>query len=310
MPLIDIHTHTQPDAQSGRAFIEPYGAHFQAHDQNGSVTELLPLMAELGIETTLIVPWLPAQDLVAARIAGGQPREEAVRDVLQQWSALNGWAASMVARHPGRIVTLVGLDPILMTDEQMEAEVQLRLEQGAIGLKIAPLFLDATVQDPAVRRVWDLARRYGVFVLSECGDTEIAHHHACGHPKYFDGVLSDYPDVEVLLAHLGIHAEAEVARLTRTYPNVYTDLSMRVTKPGEPGHLPPAALVDTIRDIGVDRVLYGTNYPIVDARYSAEAFLKLPLTDEEHELVAYANARGLIERATRGKSLQRARSTP
>jgi predicted TIM-barrel fold metal-dependent hydrolase len=301
MTLIDIHTHTQPDVQSGLAFIEPYRTHFGEHGQNGSVQELLLLMERLDIETTLIVPWLAAQDLVAARIAAGQAREEAVREVLGQWSELNGWATTMVTRHPGRIVTLVGLDPILMSDEQMENEVLLRLDQGAIGLKIAPLFLDATVQHPAVRRVWDLARRYGVFILSECGDTTMGHHHACGHPKYFDGVLSEYPDVDVLLAHLGIHAEAEVARLTHTYPNVYADLSMRVTKPGEPGYLPPADLVEKIRMTGVDRVLYGTNYPIVDARYSADAFGKLPLNEDERQKIGYLNARGLIERATNRK---------
>ena len=60
---------------------------------------------------------------------------------------------------------------------------------------------------------------------------------------------------------------------------------------GYPGDdFTPPGLVDLMRRVGIDRVLYGTNYPMVDARAYAHAFRALPLEAEELRAVATENA--------------------
>ena len=137
--VIDFHTHVQPSAAEGIAFQERFG--FAKPPRNGTPEELLPIMDAAGVRCTIMVPWMPAQDLVDARIAasaeGADHRDSIRREVVREWFALNQWAVDTVAKHRGRFECLVGLDPLLMHADELRAEVEDKLAKGACGLKIA-----------------------------------------------------------------------------------------------------------------------------------------------------------------------------
>ena len=293
--LIDFHTHTQPSAEAAKEFYT-WGS-FKDSPFAGTPEEAIALMDEAGVAAMLIVPWFPAQDLVAQKVAAGEARKDAVREVVERWKALNGWAAETTRRFPGRFYSLVGLDPFLMEDREMEDEVALRLSQGACGLKIAPMFLNAPPSDPRVEIVWKLADKHGVFILSEASGKTSHPRTPHGHPAGFESRLKAYPNVKVQMAHLGRGAEDELARLTAAYPNVYADLSLRMHAMGQPPHFTAEELVAAIRKVGVDRVIYGTNYPLVDIGVCAEAFADLPLTDAEREMISSRNVMRLLGKA-------------
>jgi predicted TIM-barrel fold metal-dependent hydrolase len=286
--LFDFHTHTQPTVEAADEFFSWLTPRPRLN--RGSLDDLFARMAEVGVSRTLIVPWLPAQDLVEARVAAGELREAARLAVIDKWRDLNAWAARTAAAYPERITTLVGVDPVLMTREEVETEVALRLSEGASGIKIAPMFLGVAANDPRLRIVWELARAHKVFVLSECGARGYDGHGAWGAPQFFDEVCREFPDVTIQLAHLGMGAEHETARLTRTYPNVYADLSLRLAGLDEPGQWTSDQMLRCIRDIGAERVVYGTNYPIVDVVKFRAVFDALDLTPEERELISWRNA--------------------
>jgi predicted TIM-barrel fold metal-dependent hydrolase len=88
-------------------------------------------------------------------------------------------------------------------------------------------------------------------------------------------------------------AEAEVARLTGKYDNVYADLAMRLGGP-VPVPFDPAAVRRQIRAIGADRVLFGTNYPLVDQVSYVAALRALGLTESELRQVGWENAERLF----------------
>jgi predicted TIM-barrel fold metal-dependent hydrolase len=110
-----------------------------------------------------------------------------------------------------------------------------------------------------------------------------------GRPRYFDEVLSAFPDLTLILAHMGLGYEEDVVRLTERHANVHTDTSLRLSRLGRAGNPTPAELVALIRRIGVDRTLFGTNYPFVDPRAYRERLQALPLSERERELIAYRN---------------------
>jgi uncharacterized protein len=286
--LFDFHTHTQPTVEAADEFFSWLTPRPRLN--SGSLEELFQRMEAVGVSRTLIVPWLPAQDLVEARVAKGELREAARLAVIDKWRELNAWAAHTASAHPDRITTIVGVDPVLMTPDEVETEVALRLSQGASGIKIAPMFLGVSANDPKLRIVWELARAHKVFVLSECGARGHDGHQPWGAPRFFDEICRAYPDVVIQLAHLGWGAEEDTARLTRTYPNVYADLSLRLASLDQPGEWTSEQMLRCIRDIGADRVIYGTNYPIVDVFKFRAVFDALDLTDEERELISWKNA--------------------
>jgi len=299
--VIDFHTHVQPSASEGIAFQERFG--FEDPPRNGTPEELLPIMDAAGLSRTLMVPWMPAQDLVAERLEGSardaDARERVRRDVVQAQLALNQWAVDTVAKYAGRLECLVGLDPILMSADELRAEVEDKLAKGACGLKIAPMFLNAPPDDERVAIVFEQASRHGVFVLSQSGADGYAGQPAWGHPSHFEEVLRAWPDVDIQLAHLGFGAEAEVARLTDRYPNLYADTSARLYALGAPGEWTHAEAAEWFRRIGIERVVFGTNYPMHDPAGFIAAIRAMPLRDDERERILYQNAAGILERTRR-----------
>src|ERR1700722_2589136 len=100
MPLIDAHTHTQPTPADGMAFSARYGF---GSERKGTVDELLDTMDRAGVARTMIVPWMPAQEMISERMAAGADREGATSQVVDEWRDLNRWAAEAVTRHPDRL---------------------------------------------------------------------------------------------------------------------------------------------------------------------------------------------------------------
>jgi hypothetical protein len=304
--IVDFHVHLQPSAAEGIAFQRQFG--FEHPKRTGTVAEALGVMDEAGVAQALMVPWMPAQQLVERRLVeracedapalSWAERREAVRhEVVEEWLALNQWAVEMVARHPSRLHCLVGLDPVLMREEELRREVADKLGKGACGLKIAPLFVRAPADDPRLAIVFELAAQHGVFVLSQAGANGYGGEPAWGHPRHFEAVLAAWPSVDVQLAHLGLGAEAEVARLAARYPNLYADTSARLHEIGRPGGWSPAEAAEWLRRIGIDRVVFGTNYPMHEPAEFAHVIRELPLREEEREKVLHANAEGILARA-------------
>ncbi len=301
--VIDFHTHVQPDAAQGIAFQQQFG--FEQPPRNGALEELFPLMDAAGVRRVLMVPWMPAQDVADARLAAAPAsasasatgREAIRRQVACEWFDLNRWAVETAQKHPDRLSCLVGLDPILMTADEVVAEVEDKLARGACGLKIAPLFLRAGPDDPRVAIVFEQAARHGVFVLSQAGAHGYGDQPDWGNPERFEAVLRSWPTVDVQLAHLGLGGEAEVARLTARYPNLYADTSARLHDFGQAGAWSLAVAADWFRRIGIDRVLFGTNYPMHDPAQFLAVIRAMPLGDAEREQVLWRNAAGILERA-------------
>jgi predicted TIM-barrel fold metal-dependent hydrolase len=284
--LIDAHTHTQPS----RAATEAFMANLQMPaGRAGTTSEVVAGMDRTNVEWTMIVPWLPAQDFVDEAIAAGADRDEAVERVLGRWHELNSWAAAAAAAQPARLKSVIGLDPVLMSPERIEREVRTQLAAGASGVKVAPMFIGVPADDEKMEIIWRLAVEHDVPVLSESGGLSFGPHGAWGHPRHFEAVLRSYPSLRLQLAHLGQGAEDDMAKLLRQSETVITDTALRFGGMG--GDDPdPAELAALIRQLGVDRVSFGTNYPIVDQGAYARALRALPLSAEELTQVGHDNA--------------------
>ena len=82
--------------------------------------------------------------------------------------------------------------------------------------------------------------------------------------------------------------------LCSRYPNLYTDISGQLTNLDEPGGRQSGELVEFIRKIGVERVMWGTNFPMNDPVLYSQRTEKLPLALEEKELLGSRNAKRII----------------
>ncbi len=290
--VIDCHTHVQMSAEHTRDFLR----HINRTDgpRDGTAQDCLRLMDRVGIKTTQVLPALATRQIyderLAAAKASGKPDPEAVlHRVAEDCSTYNRWAAQLGKAHPGRFAGLVALDPVLFGREWARKEIESRLADGAVGLKIVPTFIGAAPNDPRMAVVWEEAHKRGLPVISQSGVA--ARPTPVGHPSHFEDVLKAYPNCKVVLAHMGRGAEDTVARLAARYANLYCDTSVWLGDLGKPGHPSVTEGVDIIRRIGVDRVLFGTNYPMYDPLEHVDMLRRMPVTEDERRRISAGNYR-------------------
>jgi len=296
---IDAHTHIHMTADESRAFLERL--HLPARFK-GITEEALPIMDEAGIRTTMIVPWIPArqifEEMVASRVEKPD-RDALVHELGTRWSAYNRWAAQTSRQSAGRFTTLVAVDPVLFGDQWTRQEIDTHLREGAIGLKITPMFIGAYAHDPRMSVLWEEADRRGLAVLTlSTGPLPAASmtsmglsaaHTDINHPKTFEPILKAYPRCRIVLAHMGMGAEAEVARLTKLYPNLFCDTSTWLDRVDKPGGPTSEEAVRIFRDVGTDRILFGTNYPIIDPREFVKIIQRMAATEGERRQILVDN---------------------
>lgn len=80
----------------------------------------------------------------------------------------------------------------------------------------------------------------------------------------------------------------EATRQLSGYENLYVDLSSSLYA------LSPETALDLIHAYGADKVLWGTDYPMWEAKSEMEYFNRIDLTDEERSKILYENAAKIL----------------
>lgn len=299
LPVIDSHVHTYRSREIGRQAMMGSGR----TDYGGTIDELLGLMERGGIEKSVMVNMTPTVDMFEAA-AGKLPpgltdsqrasEEGRIRaEIIGRLQRRNEWTCQVAREHP-RLIAYIGLDP-WMTGDELVAEIDLRVDQGARGLKLHPAaqrFL------PADRRLWPAYERAqelglpivyhsGVWSLGERAGNEAA-------PGNFPELLDAFPRLRVVLAHMGFGDFTTCAALARDYSNVAFDCCFVVNGTDRKPTMTDEAAVAAFRQVGIDRVMFGTDYPWFDPVLDSQRIQRLPLTDDEKQAVLHDNAIRLL----------------
>lgn len=326
LEVVDMHTHVLRSIDHGREIysyflgrgpanknpVEPSAYH--------TVDEAERYMAETGIAHVNILMftwsgkyWRDGQhtlpDSGPDRTAA---EDELRRRIVRRTIDNNEWAVGVAASRP-RFSAFVGVNPALMSGDEMVAEVDDKVRKGAWGVKMVPFDTRVTPNDRRLFPLYDYLQGAGVPILSEASGRPGAP----GRPAYWHDVFASFPQLKLAFSHLGHDpvfghgADAEVAELAQAHEGVFTDLSLRLPEMLE-GACTPAQFVEHCRRIGTDRVMYGTNYGFVDLMYSEpnrsadagpqinaavrnlETFLSLPFTDDERTAIAAGNWHRLV----------------
>jgi hypothetical protein len=126
------------------------------------------------------------------------------------------------------------------------------------GLKLGPVYQHF---DPQDRKHWPLFRKcqeYGLPIMWHQGTTfPSAARLKWGLPLQLEDIAMDFPDLRMIIAHLGHPWETDVMVLIRKCPNLYTDISAVHYRPWRYWQ----ALV-TAMEYGVEhKLLPGSDFP-------------------------------------------------
>lgn len=211
----------------------------------------------------------------------------------------NDYVAEYVKGNPQKLVGFASVDP---TDESAADElVRAVRELGLRGLKLAPTYQGIHPHDPRIYRIYGLAQKLRIPIMIHQGATfprqaplEFAR------PVLLERVALDFPDLKMVIAHLGHPWEAETIVLIRKQPNFYADISALYYRPWQ--------FYNSMRlaeEYGVQsKLLFGSDYPFTTPQKTMEMLRSLndmprraglPCIDEQAlEAIIHRNSLALL----------------
>jgi len=299
--IIDAHVHTYKSPEIGRQALSG----FDISGCCGTPEELIPIMQDAGIRLAVQCNMTPARSMFEAALAGVPAGQvEGARPALSEKISdriirRNEWTCRVAQEQPG-LIAFISVDPI-MGQEAMLAEVLDKIDdQGARGLKIHPGEGRFYPDDPSLGPVYEAMVKRGLPVISH-GGLDIANPDpSYTRPAAFAGVAEQYPGLNLVIAHLGNNFFDESVQMAAKYPNIFFDTSAVIPgdKQGEAldnqKALTNAEAVQLIRTIGVERVMFGTDYPWFNPLWDLKRFLKLDFSDSEKEALLAGNAKRIL----------------
>jgi uncharacterized protein len=209
------------------------------------------------------------------------------------------YVADYVAAHPDTLIGFLSVDP---TQPDWEREMRDGHEQlGLKGIKLLPMYAAFRPDDVRLDALWRYAGDNGIPVLLHTGTTFVAQAPLeCTLPRHIDPVATRFPDVRIIMAHLGHPYEGECVAVFRKHPNVYADVSALCYRPFQLYHS-----LMLVQEYGVwGKLLFGTDFPFttvnetIDGLRKLNAMLdgtKLPRLDETQiERLIYRDSLALL----------------
>jgi predicted TIM-barrel fold metal-dependent hydrolase len=158
-------------------------------------------------------------------------------------------------------------------------------ELGFVAIRVLPWLWNLPPDDRRYYPIYLACAELGVPFCLQVGHTGPLCPSEPGRPiPYLDRVALEFPELTLVGGHIGYPWTEEMISLATKYPNVYIDTS--AYKPRRY----PAALVEFMRGHGRRKVLFGTNYPMVQPGDCLAELDGLQLDEEAARLFLGENA--------------------
>jgi predicted TIM-barrel fold metal-dependent hydrolase len=179
---------------------------------------------------------------------------------------LNRWLATTAAALPDAIAlgTLHPDDPDL---DAVAAEATGDL--GLRGFKFHHSVQKFHVDDPRLFGVYERAEAAGHVFMLHVGT--MPYRDPFTGVERFQRLMARFPRLRVCVAHMGAFQSAEFLALLPRYPHLYVDTTMAMTAHATPyTGADPAAVTDADLVRHQDRVLFGSDFPLIPYDYDLE----------------------------------------
>ncbi len=243
---------------------------------DGDIDDATAAMAQADYSHAVIAN-LFAIDLLADDLRSAKRAVQA-----EHLMAFNRWACDLAAARPD-LTVFVGADPTVLGADAGAAHLREMVERhGAKGIKIHPVVQQFLPDDPRMHAIYRTCIELGVPVLSHSGSAHGTVQFA--EPKAFARLLSTFPDLKLVLAHLGGGCWRQTVAFAEAFPQVSFDLCEIIAWTGAPNAPTFNELALMINDIGPDRVMLGTDFPWYDLGNTADRVMALPLLSDEQKI--------------------------
>jgi len=200
--------------------------------------------------------------------------------------SLNQWVNSVCGSD---LIAFGAVHPLM---DDLEEELDRLQSAGCQGVKMMPLLQEVYPDDPRCSRLYEYLIARNMILVTHAGSDPMPRKEVFGTPERFSRAIDCYPDLKLVLAHLGgLRMWDQVRRhLVPAGPNLFFDTAYVSF------YLPENEIADLIEEIGPERTLFGSDYPWEDPGRAAEIIKGLDLDSSDKEAILGTNAQRLLQR--------------
>lgn len=192
--------------------------------------------------------------------------------------------AEVVAEHPGRFKGLVGINPshIMANLENLERAVK---EHGFVGAHLYPHWFGKPPDDRIYYPFYAKCAELGVPIQIQVGHSAQQFLPSVAKPMLLDRVALDFPELTVIGIHIGYPWVEEMISVAWKHPNVYIGCDAHAPRYWDPSFV---RFIGSRR--GRDKVLFGTDWPVIEFERAIAEIGELDLKEEALEKLFWDNA--------------------
>lgn len=208
----------------------------------------------------------------------------------------NQYVADYVNGHPEKMIGFAGVDPSRPVEALAEIENACQ-NLGMKGIAIAPAAQDFHPASSNAHMVYEVINELRLPMLVHQGIYFSSRNKLeYARPMLLDEVAREYPELRIVVAHLGYPWVDEAIVLLGKHPNVYADVS-GLLKQSWPAY---NALLSAYQYGVMDKLLFGSGFPLTSAADCIEALYSINQLCQGTSFPAIPREqlRGIVERPT------------
>ena len=275
---IDVHTHAWKSAlqvdDKPTAQQEAMGRYFRYQPQHQTVPEMAAMYRKLKMGFVVFTVDSPKE-----------PRKISNEEIAELAHKNSDVAIPFASINPHRGA------------EGVRAARRLIRDYGVRGFKFHPTVQEFFPNDRLAYPLYEAIAEAKLPALFHTGQTGVGAGTRGGgglrlkysNPLTLDDVAADFPEMPIILAHPSFPWQEEALSVATHKPQVYIDLSG-----WSPKYFPPI-LVQYANTLLKDKILFGSDYPVLSPEKWVEEFDKLPIKPEVRPKIMKENAARLLQ---------------
>jgi predicted TIM-barrel fold metal-dependent hydrolase len=196
--------------------------------------------------------------------------------------------AEICAKYPDRFSGLAGIDPFRGLQQLRDLEIAVK-NYGFVGAHLYPhwfeLAPDAAQYYPSYAKCCELE----IPIMMQVGQNLIYQKDvrlpSVARPILLDRVAIDFPELKLIGIHIGIPWTDEMIAMAWKHKNVFIGVDAYAPRYW------PANLVHYLNTYGKHKVLFGTDFPVIDPERAMQEIATLNVRPEAYALLMRENAR-------------------
>jgi predicted TIM-barrel fold metal-dependent hydrolase len=241
-----------------------------------SVSDYLRKMDRAGIERSLLIA-VRAGDL-RVKLSFELPYER---------------VAKVCAKHPDRFSGLAGVDPTRGIAQLKDLDYAVD-ELGFVGAHYYPHWFGLPPDHARTYPVYARCEELGIPIMMQIGHNLVYSKErrlpSVGRPITLDQVAIDFPTLKLLGIHIGVPWTDEAISMAWKHDNVYLAGDAYAPK-----HW-PKPFVHYANTYGSHKVLFGTDWPVIDPERAVDEVKALDLRPESYRRLMRDNALAVFDR--------------